>query len=144
MTLFFVLTPGVLLTLPRKGSVYLVALVHAAVFGLVYKLTHKMVYRYFTEGFEGESCTNDVECNRPINNDKTQMPPRQMITPTARCIKGTCKRMIAGFVDGNTCTYDSDCNSNRPIYCDKNNPSCDINVQYVCNKGTCVKTDGRG
>jgi hypothetical protein len=96
MTLFFVLTPGVLLTLPSKGSVYLVALVHAVVFGIVYKLTHKAVYRYFSEGF--------------LNN---------------------------------VCTIDSDCN--RPIYCDKTvDPSCDINAQYLCKQGTCVKTDGRG
>ena len=137
MALFFILTPGVLLTLPRKGSVYLIALVHAVVFGIVYKLTHKMVYRYFSEGFEGESCINDVECNRPINNDNT-FPP-----PNSRCIKGTCKRMTEGFVGGNNCTYNSDCN--RAIYCDKmKDPSCDINAQYICDQGTCVKINGRG
>jgi hypothetical protein len=96
MVLFFVLTPGVLLTLPSKGSVYLVAFVHAIVFGIVYKLTHKMVYNYFNEGFITNTCTNDSDCN-------------------------------------------------RPIYCDKTvDPSCDINVQYVCNQGTCSKTNGRG
>jgi hypothetical protein len=68
MVLFFVLTPGVLLTLPSKGSVYLVALVHAAVFGIVYKLTHKAVYRYFSEGFEaerGQLCITDADCHEP-------------------------------------------------------------------------------
>ena len=68
MALFFVLTPGVLLTLPSKGSVYLIALVHAVVFGIVYKLTHKMVYRYFSEGFEanrGQLCITDADCHEP-------------------------------------------------------------------------------
>lgn len=62
MVLFFILTPGVLLTLPSKGSVYLVALVHAIVFGIVYKLTHKMVYQYFNEGFNDNTITS-VPCN---------------------------------------------------------------------------------
>ena len=79
MVLFFILTPGVLLTLPSKGSVYLVALVHAIVFGLVYKLTHKMVYRYFTEGFEterGQLCITDADCHEPRKcrkNPETQI-----------------------------------------------------------------------
>jgi hypothetical protein len=43
--LFFVLTPGVLLSLPPGGSRTTVALTHAVVFGLVWALTHKMVGR---------------------------------------------------------------------------------------------------
>jgi len=43
--LFFVLTPGVLLRLPPKGSLLVVALVHAVVFALVYHFTHKLVWR---------------------------------------------------------------------------------------------------
>ncbi len=50
--LFFVLTPGILVTLPPKGSKVVVALTHAFVFAVVYCLTHKMVYQYFYEGFE--------------------------------------------------------------------------------------------
>ena len=42
--LFFVLTPGIVLSLPPKGSKYVVALTHAVVFALVYALVHKMVY----------------------------------------------------------------------------------------------------
>jgi hypothetical protein len=45
--LFFVLTPGVLLSLPPGGSRTTVALSHAVVFGLVWALTHKAVYRTF-------------------------------------------------------------------------------------------------
>ena len=35
MILFFLLTPGILVSLPPGGSKYLVALVHALVFGLI-------------------------------------------------------------------------------------------------------------
>ena len=35
IALFFFLTPGVLVTLPPGGSKYVVALVHALIFGLV-------------------------------------------------------------------------------------------------------------
>jgi len=50
--LFFVLTPGILVTLPPKGSKVIVALTHALVFAIIYCLIHKMVYQYFYEGFE--------------------------------------------------------------------------------------------
>lgn len=43
--LFFVLTPGVLLSLPPGGSRTTVALTHAVVFGVVWALTHRMVYK---------------------------------------------------------------------------------------------------
>jgi len=43
--LFFVLTPGVVLSLPPGGSKHTVALTHAAVFGVVWALTHKAVWR---------------------------------------------------------------------------------------------------
>jgi hypothetical protein len=43
--LFFVLTPGILLSLPPKGSKMIVALTHGVVFALVFHFTHKMVWR---------------------------------------------------------------------------------------------------
>lgn len=43
--LFFVLTPGVLLSLPPGGSKLTVAGVHALVFGVAWVLTHKIVWR---------------------------------------------------------------------------------------------------
>jgi hypothetical protein len=45
--LFFVLTPGVLLSLPPGGSRTTVALTHAVVFGVVWALTHRLVYKTF-------------------------------------------------------------------------------------------------
>lgn len=43
--LFILLTPGVLLTLPRGGSKLTVAAVHALVFAVVYYFTHKLVWQ---------------------------------------------------------------------------------------------------
>lgn len=43
--LFFVLSPGILLSLPPKGSKMVVALTHGVVFALVFHFTHKMVWR---------------------------------------------------------------------------------------------------
>lgn len=44
--LFFVLTPGILLSLPPGGSKMVVALVHALVFALVFYFTQDMVLRF--------------------------------------------------------------------------------------------------
>ena len=50
--LFFILTPSILLRLPKNGSKFTVALVHAVVFGLIFLLTHKFVWR-MTQRLEG-------------------------------------------------------------------------------------------
>lgn len=42
--LFFLLTPGILLSLPPKGNKITVAATHALVFGLVWQITHKFVW----------------------------------------------------------------------------------------------------
>ena len=44
--LFFVLSPGVLLSLPMRGSLMQKAAVHAVVFAAVWHFSHKMVWRY--------------------------------------------------------------------------------------------------
>ena len=46
--LFFVLTPGILLSLPPKGKKMTVAAVHAVVFALVWSVTHKFVMKMKT------------------------------------------------------------------------------------------------
>jgi len=48
--LFFLLTPGVLLRLPNKGSIYIVAGVHSLVFGLLLWLLSKFVLKSNIEG----------------------------------------------------------------------------------------------
>jgi hypothetical protein len=51
--LFFVLTPGVLLSLPPKSGKMTVALTHALVFALIWTFTHKMVWQFSHGLFEG-------------------------------------------------------------------------------------------
>ena len=43
--LFYVLTPGILVSLPPGASKSVVALTHAVVFALVWCFTHKAVWR---------------------------------------------------------------------------------------------------
>jgi len=62
--LFVVLTPGVLLTLPSKASGKLVvAIVHGAIFALVYHFTHKAVWEWTRkyEGFENSKVCVDTD-----------------------------------------------------------------------------------
>jgi hypothetical protein len=49
--LFVLLTPGILLRLPPKGSPLVVAIVHGVVFALLLCFTHKIVYRMSVDGF---------------------------------------------------------------------------------------------
>ena len=50
--LFVVLTPGILVTLPPKGSNLVVAVTHGLLFALVYHLLHKTL-SHLTKKFEG-------------------------------------------------------------------------------------------
>ena len=40
---FFLLTPGILLTLPPRASKYVVAITHATIFGLLAGLSHHFI-----------------------------------------------------------------------------------------------------
>jgi len=65
--LFYVLTPGILLTLPKGGSKMMVAATHALIFAVVFGLVHKSVWHFlYPEGFVGEM---------PVMAMPTGMPP---------------------------------------------------------------------
>ena len=49
--LFVALTPGILVTLPPKGSKLAVAVTHGLLFALIYHFTHKAVWE-FTRNYE--------------------------------------------------------------------------------------------
>jgi uncharacterized membrane protein len=70
--LFFVLTPGILLSLPPKGSKIVVALTHAFVFALVLYLTCKIVMRSSKKLFEGMSTPiyEAYGCDKDKDKDK--------------------------------------------------------------------------
>lgn len=65
--LFFVLTPGILLSLPPKGKPITVAIVHAIVFAIVWHFTHKLVWRLSNslkiEGLETITPPSDIKKN---------------------------------------------------------------------------------
>ena len=44
--LFFILTPGIVLSLPPKGSKTMVAITHAIVFAVVWTLIHKSIWNW--------------------------------------------------------------------------------------------------
>lgn len=69
--LFFVLTPGILLSLPPNGSKVTVAITHAIVFAIVYCLTHKIVYAYLYEGFKPKF-SNMVKTKQPRTSPTQQ------------------------------------------------------------------------
>lgn len=62
--LFFILSPGILLRLPPKGSKFVVAATHAVVFAIVMGLTCKMVWKFSMgmgmEGFKEGSTSRDL------------------------------------------------------------------------------------
>lgn len=76
--LFFVLTPGIVLSLPPKGSKVVVALTHAAVFALVYCLTHKAVYRFVYEGFAATPAKKDEKARpQPMGDAEKRAAERR-------------------------------------------------------------------
>jgi hypothetical protein len=83
--LFFVLSPGVLLKLPKNGSKITVALVHALVFGFLFWLTHKFIWRltHRLEGMEDEEDDNEetegME-DQEDDNDETEGMTSKKIT----------------------------------------------------------------
>jgi len=71
VALFFVLTPGVLVSLPPKSDKITVAITHAIVFAVIYQLTFNIV-KNAVEGFKGGSssssdrgkrCSTNSECS---------------------------------------------------------------------------------
>ena len=53
--LFFILTPGVFITLPRKGSKLIVAATHAIVFAGVIYLVYKVLWKCRVDGFNSRA-----------------------------------------------------------------------------------------
>lgn len=71
--LFFVLVPGVLITLPIKRDKITIAAAHALLFAAIWHFTHKMVWQLsnnISEGFEeglidssGNKASTKLACN---------------------------------------------------------------------------------
>lgn len=73
--LFFILTPGVVITLPPKGKKQTVAFVHSIIFGILWYFTHRYVWRITSsyEGFKENAdnlfSENVINGNTVIGND---------------------------------------------------------------------------
>jgi hypothetical protein len=64
VVLFFLLSPGILVTLPKNGSKMTIAAVHALVFGLVFYFSNEFVGQ-LSEGFrEGKRVANSEEASQ--------------------------------------------------------------------------------
>ena len=48
IVLFVILTPGILVTLPKKGSKFTVAIVHGIILAALYYLTHLFLSKVLT------------------------------------------------------------------------------------------------
>ena len=70
--LFFVLTPGILVTLPPKSSKMIVAATHAIVFAIVLAFTCKMVWKLSMrfEGFDTQTAQAIADA-KPIHKKET-------------------------------------------------------------------------
>jgi hypothetical protein len=68
--LFFLLTPNILLRLPKNGSKYTVAAVHAAVFTLALYLLNSLFHQFVKLLFVKEGLSfQDEKCTEVANND---------------------------------------------------------------------------
>lgn len=68
--LFFVLVPGVLVSLPPKSGKFTVALTHAVVFAVVYQLTHKAVWNLVSP-YENFTAAPQCSATKPCPTGKT-------------------------------------------------------------------------
>ena len=76
--LFYILTPGILLTIPKKSSKTVVALVHALVYATVLHFTHKIVW----EANEGFAAQSGRQLQRPPTFQQQRQPVRQQAAQT--------------------------------------------------------------
>lgn len=102
--LFFLLTPGILVSLPRKGNKFVVAATHAVIFSLVFHLTYKSVLNFFYDNSEGfgtnlentrdtmqTTLNNTVDLKKKIELTKSINSLNTMIKAAAAKAKATPK-----------------------------------------------------
>ena len=79
--LFFVLTPGILLTIPKGGPLWKQALVHGLVFAVICHLAHNSFYTMlYGEGFDAQFNPMYKQCGLATNpsggGGETPMTPQ--------------------------------------------------------------------
>ena len=84
VALFVALTPGILLSLPPKGSKLVVALTHGLVFAVVLKLIYKPIWK-FTSRLEGLKEIEEKE-DQPIEEEEGMIAGVPPIASKSRCL----------------------------------------------------------
>ena len=119
--LFFVLTPGVLLSLPPKSSKLVVAATHAVVFALIWHFTHKIVWRMsvghegFAEGYNENKLTKGEYIGKACDSaDATYFSKTgKFKDKLPQITSGTYKNKYSNCIkDGKWVTQDTDVNTN--------------------------------
>ena len=116
ITLFYVLTPGIFVTLPDslpKTDKYTVALVHAIIFGLIYMIAHKIILQITSDNNAENFATCQWEKQKCYLDDRDSdgfccNNPQQADT----IIKTKKKNSVFGitwYTDVKTCKYGKQC-----------------------------------
>ena len=100
--LFYVLSPGVLLRIPEKGSKMMVAAVHAIVFAVAYNFTYRSVW-LMTEGFQSgpPAPSPSPTAATPMKPTPALPPPSPaaappMKPPAPKALGGSAPKPLAG------------------------------------------------
>ena len=104
--LFVVLTPGILVTLPSKGSKITVAIVHGLIFAVIYHLTRKAVSHFLrshglsstSESFQTNTTPACVEAQRAIQAAAAAVAAAKTAvesnSPTQEDLKATARAAV--------------------------------------------------
>ena len=84
--LFVLLTPGIVLSLPPKGTLLTMAVVHGLVFALIYHFSHKAVSTLSTQmdGYD------DMESNQMSGGQMGAAPQGSLCKTSDQCMSGAC------------------------------------------------------
>jgi len=90
--LFVLLTPGVVLSLPPKGTLLTMAVVHGLVFALIYHFSHKAVSTLSSQmdGYD------DMEGEKASGGQMGGAPQGAMCKTPDQCMSGECNGGICG------------------------------------------------
>ena len=72
--IFFALTPGILVYLPPKSSKLTTAITHGVIFGIIWSLTHKFLWRT-TSRMTSMTFMEGMATEPTVPTHKKQVPP---------------------------------------------------------------------
>jgi len=87
--LFFVLSPGILVTFPKNGNKMTVAAVHALIFAVVFHFSHKFVWHISTESFQ-EGVVKKGQKGPKVDCNKVKPCKKGMYHPDSFAVESEC------------------------------------------------------